>query len=149
MKSTPSVELRPSQPPLEDFVLAMAIIQWPSMQEPSTVFFFVASTALLSYLGYNKFCLERTRRAFKLQHGCQPVTAKKSGGLRDLYQLITAKTEHRLLEFYHQRHAEIGSTYVTGSMVYTNDRENIKCVLATRFGDWYVKTWDSINPRSS
>jgi hypothetical protein len=122
----------------------MAVFQLPPLQDPSAIFFLVAATSLLSYLSYTQFCLERTRRAFKLQHGCQPATAKQTGrglfGIRDLYQLITAKKEHRLLEFYHQRHAEIGNTYVTGNMVYTNDRENIKCVLATRFGDWYVST---------
>jgi hypothetical protein len=123
----------------------MAVFQLPSLQDPSVVFFLVATTSLLSYLAYTRFCLERTRRAFKLQHGCQPVTAKQTGrglfGLRDVYQLVTAKNEHRLLECYHQRHAEIGDTYFSGNMVYTNDRENIKCVLATRFGDWYVPAW--------
>lgn len=117
------------------------------MQEPSAVFFLVAATSLLSYLAYNKFCLEQTRRAFKLQHGCQPVTAKQSGrgpfGLRDMYQQITAKNEHRLLELYHQRHAEIGSTYVTSGTVFTNDPINIKCALATRFEDWCVPMWAS------
>lgn len=153
MKSTPAADLRQSQSPVEDCILVMAIFQLPSMQEPSTIFFLVASTALLSYLGYNKFCLERTRRAFKLQHGCQPITAKQSGrglfGLRDMYQLITAKKEHRLLELYHQRHAQIGSTYVTSGTVYTNDPINIKCALATRFGDWCVPTWAYTNQNSS
>jgi hypothetical protein len=125
----------------------MAIFQWPSMQEPSAVFFLVAATSLLSYLAYTKFCLERTRRAFKLQHGCQPINAKQRGrgpfGLRDMYQLITAKNEHRLLELYHQRHAEIGSTYVTSGTVFTNDPINIKCALATRFEDWCVPIWAS------
>jgi hypothetical protein len=120
----------------------MAIFQDSSLQDPSAVFFLVASTALLSYLAYTKFCLELTRRAFKRQHGCQPLTAKQSGrgpfGLRDMYQLITAKKENRLLELYHQRHAEIGSTYVTAGTVFTNDPINIKCALATRFEDWCV-----------
>lgn len=124
----------------------MAVIQWFSQHEPSAVFFLIAATTLLSYLAYNRFCLERSRRAFKLRHGCQPVTAKQTGrgpfGLRDMYQLIKAKDEHRLLDFYHQRHAEIGSTYVTGNMVYTNDRDNIKCALATRFEDWCVPAWE-------
>jgi hypothetical protein len=100
-----------------------------------------AATSLLSYLAYNKFCLERTRRTFKLQHGCQPLTAKQSRGpfvLRDLYQLISAKKENRLLEFYHKRHAEIGGTWISGSMVYTNDPANFKSALATRFEDWCV-----------
>jgi hypothetical protein len=126
----------------------MTILQGFSLQDPSAVFFLVASTALLSYLAYTTICLELTRRAFKLQHGCQPLAAKQTGrgpfGLRDMYQLITAKNEHRLLEFYHQRHADIGGTYVTNGTVFTNDPANIKCALATRFEDWCVPTWASI-----
>lgn len=144
---------KPSTPYPENCILAMAVFQWPSMQEPSAVFFLVSSAVLLSYLAYTRFCLERTRRAFKLEHGCQPLTAKQSGrgpfGIRDMHQLINAKNEHRLLEFYHQRHAEIGSTYFSGGTFYTNDRENIKCALATRFADWYVPRWAHTNQDSS
>lgn len=122
----------------------MSIFKRLSQHEPIAVLILFAATALISYLAYARYCLGRTRRAFKLRHGCQSVTAKQTGrgpfGLRDMYALIQARNEHRLLDLYHQRHGEIGSTYVTGNHIYTNDRDNIKCALATRFEDWYVPT---------
>lgn len=126
----------------------MSVLQLPSQHEPIVVLFLLAATTLLGYLAYTQHHLEQTRRAFKLRHGCQAATSKQTGrglfGLRDIYALIKARNEHRLLHFYHQRHEELGSTYVTGNrklVVYTNDPENMKCALATRFEDWCVPKW--------
>lgn len=126
----------------------MAVFTWPAQHPTSAAIIFVTATALLSYLAYSHYYLEQTRRAFKLRHGCQPAAAKLTGkgplGLWNLYTVIKAKNENRLLEFAHQRHDDLGSTYINNNLrgqlhvVFTNDPENIKCALATRFEDWYV-----------
>lgn len=125
----------------------MSLLPWSNQVPASAAIIVVLGTALLSYLVYSHYYLQQTRKAFKLRHGCQPATAKaKSGpfGLGTLYQVIKAKRNHELLTFFHRRHQTIGSTYLGGSalrnVVLTNDPENIKCALATRFEDWYACT---------
>jgi hypothetical protein len=124
----------------------MAVFNWPSQHPTSAAIVFVTATALLSYLAYSHYYLEHTRRAFKLRHGCQPATSNLTGtgpfGIFNMYTVVKAKNNNKLLEFFHERHDELGATYVDDKLhrqlVMTNDPENIKCVLATRFEDWYV-----------
>ncbi|KAM0721171.1 hypothetical protein Q7P37_003458 [Cladosporium fusiforme] len=135
--------------------LASALLQLPAMSfftglgnvPASTAILIVLATTLLGYLAYSRYHLQQTRKAFKLRHGCQPATATQSDGglfgLRTLYRVIKAKRNHELLAFFDRRHEQMGSTYVAGSafrnVVLTNDPENIKCALATRFEDWGVQ----------
>lgn len=117
---------------------------WPSHHPTSAAVIFVAATALISYLAYSRYVLEQTRRAFKLQHGCQPIAAVQRDrgpfGLKSLFRAIKLKKEHKILEFLNDRHVELGRTYVSKGLFktvyFTNDPENIKCALATRFEDW-------------
>jgi hypothetical protein len=105
--------------------------------------------SLASYYAYSQYHLNHTRRAFKLRHGCQPQTSTLTGigpfGLVNLYKIIKAKNNKQFLEFFHRRHAELGTTYINENLsrrlVITNDPENIKAALATKFEDWYVLLW--------
>lgn len=124
----------------------MAVFTWPSQHPTVAAVIFIATTALVTYLAYSRYELEQRRRAFILRHGCQPATSFLPGtgpfGLRNLYEIIKAKNENRLLDLFHERHEQLGRTYANKNMnkmhVMTNDPENIKAVLATRFDDWYV-----------
>lgn len=130
----------------------MVVFQWPSEHPASAAILFVSATALASYLVYARYYLEQTRRAFRLRHGCQPATARQTGrglfGLGNFYEVVTAKKANKLLALFHRRHEEMGGTYVSsnrrGPLVFTNDPENIKCALATRFDDWYASLWFSV-----
>lgn len=125
----------------------MAAFAWPSQHPTAAAIVFVALTAVTTYLAYSRYETEQRRRAFKLRHGCQPATSILPGigpfGLFNLYRIVKAKNNNRLLDLFHQRHEDLGRTYVNKNMnkhlVMTNDPENIKCVLATRFEDWYVR----------
>lgn len=122
----------------------MAVFSWPSEHSASAAIIFVNAIALLSYLAYSRYYLEQSRRSFKLRHGCQPATSTMKGkgpfGLRNMYEVITAKRNNKLLALFHQRHNDLGSTYISKNrginVVLTNDPENIKCALGTRFEDW-------------
>lgn len=124
----------------------MAVFTWPAQHPTSAATLFVTTVALLSYLAYSRYYLEHTRRAFKLRHGCQPTTSTLNGkgplGLWNLYTVIKARNSNKMLQLFNQRHDELGPTYANESfrklLVFTNDPENIKCALATRFEDWYV-----------
>jgi len=126
----------------------MAVFTWPAQHPTSAAITFVTAIALLSYYAYSQYYLNHTRRAFKLRHGCQPPASEMTGagplGLVNLYKVIKKKNQNKLLEFFDERHTELGSTYVDANvmrkLVVTNDSENIKCALATRFEDWYVAT---------
>lgn len=122
----------------------MAVFIWPSQHPTSAAIVFVTAISLLSYLAYSRYYLEQSRRAFKLRHGCQPATSTQMGrgpfDLVNLYKIISAKRDNKLLALFHQRHHDLGRTYVSRSRgipaVLTNDPENIKCALGTRFEDW-------------
>lgn len=122
----------------------MSLLTWSDNIPASTAIVIVLSTSLLSYLAYSHYSLNQSRKAFKLRHGCQPATATQPDGgpfgLWTLFRAIKAKRNHELLSFFHKRHETIGSTYVAGSVlrnvVMTNDPENMKCALSTRFEDW-------------
>jgi len=125
----------------------MAVFTWPSQHPTSAAIIFVTATALLSYYAYSRYYLYHSRRAFKLRHGCQPAASELTGkgplGLWNLYKVIKKKNQNQLLDYFHQRHTELGATYIDENLmrrlVVTNDAENIKCALATRFEDWYVE----------
>ena len=124
----------------------MALFTWPAQHPTTAGLIFVTAISLLSYYAYSQYHLNHTRRAFKLRHGCQPTTSTLTGtgpfGFLNLYKIIKAKNNHQFLEFFHRRHAEFGTTYVNQNLsrrlVITNDPENIKTALSTRFEDWYV-----------
>ena len=125
----------------------MALFTWPADHPTTASLIFVTLTTFLSYYAYSQYHLNATRRAFKLRHGCQPVSSVLTGvgpfGIWNLLAIIKAKRGNRFLEFFHHRHAELGTTYlnrgwVGRKLVITNDPENIKAALATRFEDWYV-----------
>lgn len=124
----------------------MAVFTWPAQHPTSAAVIFVTAITLLSYYAYSHYYLSHIRRAFKLRYGCQPsasaLTGKGPLGFWNLYKVIKAKNNNKLLDFFHQRHTEFGATYVDENLmrrlVVTNDPENIKCALATRFEDWYV-----------
>lgn len=124
----------------------MALFTWPAQHPTSAATVFVATVALLSYLAYSRYYLEHTRCAFKLRHGCQPTTSTLNSkgplGFWNLYIVIKARNSNKLLKLFNQRHDELGPTYANQSLskllVFTNDPENVKCALATRFEDWYV-----------
>lgn len=124
----------------------MALFTWPAQHPTTAGLIFVTLISLASYYAYSQYHLNYTRRAFKLRHGCQPATSTLTGtdpfGLLNLYKIIKAKNNKQFLEFFHRRHAELGTTYVNQNLsrrlVITNDPENIKTALSTRFEDWYV-----------
>ena len=123
----------------------MALFNWPAQHPTTAGLIFVTIISLLSYYAYSQYHLNHTRRAFKLRHGCQPATSTLTGfGIVSLYKIIKAKNGKQFLEFFHRRHAELGTTYVseslTRTLVITNDPENIKTALLTRFEDWYVSS---------
>lgn len=122
----------------------MSLLPGPGQVPASIAIFTVLGTTLVSYLAYSHYYREQTRKAFKLRHGCQQATANRTDGgpfnLGLLYRAIQAKRNHELLSFFHRCHEQIGSTYVSSTVirnvVMTNDPENMKCALATRFEDW-------------
>lgn len=124
----------------------MAYFVWPSQHPTTASAALVAAVALLSYLAYSRYYLEQSRRAFRHRHGCQPPAAFQRNrgplGLRNLFHVIKARNSHTILELFDNRHKDIGPTYVMNTplrtVVFTNEPENIKCALATRFEDWCV-----------
>lgn len=126
----------------------MALFTWPAQHPTTAGLIFVTLISLASYYAYSQYHLNHTRRAFKLRHGCQPQTSTLTGigpfGLVNLYKIIKAKNNKQFLEFFHRRHAELGTTYINENLsrrlVITNDPENIKAALATKFEDWGIQT---------
>jgi hypothetical protein len=124
----------------------MALFAWPAQHPTTAGLIFVTAISLLSYYAYSQYALNYSRRAFKLRHGCQPATSTLTGtgpfGLWNLYKVIKAKNDKQFLEFFHRRHADLGTTYINQNrsrrLVITNDPENIKTALSTRFEDWYA-----------
>ena len=98
----------------------------------------------LSYLVYSRLQLQSQRKAFKLKHGCQPAQAalpRRDGfGMAFLYDVLGAARKHDILGFFDRLFDKYGSTYVAWSIprvaILSNDSENIKYVLSTRFDDW-------------
>jgi hypothetical protein len=72
------------------------------------------------------------------------MTAAMKGpfGLFNRDTIIKAMRNSKLLAYMHQRHSELGRTYLDENwhktLVITNDPENIKCVLSTRSEGLFV-----------
>lgn len=98
----------------------------------------------LSYFIYARLQLESQQKAFKLKHGCQPAQSalpcRDGFGMAFLYDILGAARKHDILGFFNRLFEKYGSTYVAWSVprvaILSNDSENMKCVLSTRFDDW-------------
>ena len=101
----------------------------------------------LAYILYGRAQLQASRKAFKLKHGCQDPSSIYPGldpfGIIWTYTIVSAAAGRRLLSWAHDSNKRLGRTFVVfGSLsnkgILTNDAENIKCALSTRFEDWSV-----------
>lgn len=82
----------------------------------------------------------RQDQAFADYHGCKPPA--KLSRLRNIIQQIKAIQSHTWLDMWYHRYIEVGSTFESATVsmepiIFTNEPENIKTILATDF-----KTFD-------
>lgn len=100
---------------------------------------------LLAYFLRTKYESYTQRKAFKLQHACRPprqfLPKGDPLGLSLKYQIFSAFREHRFLDFVHELFGRKGRTLVdrlwTRTELLCNDPDNVKCVVATKFDDWF------------
>jgi hypothetical protein len=89
------------------------------------------------------------RRALKKQRGCLP--AKRASGIDPIFGIdwflknLKSFKEHRLLEFWQSglrdNNAHTVKLRIFGQRIYiTDDPENVKTLLATKFDDWSIGT---------
>lgn len=87
----------------------------------------------------------RSRRKFKLQHGCQPIRNRYRHrdpvlGIDFLFFQFRTAAAGRILEYQHERSLKYGPTFdmylMADRFINTTDPENIKTVLALRFKDY-------------
>jgi cytochrome P450 len=85
------------------------------------------------------------RRAFKAEHGCQPIKKRKLKdpifGSDEIRARMKAAKEHRLLESSKQKFEEMGTHTFTvallkQNLIFTREPENIKTILSLRFKDF-------------
>jgi cytochrome P450 len=102
--------------------------------------------AYLTFKAYSLYDLSKRRKYFEQHHGCKPCFHSAPGdplGLSTIYEIVQAAREASLLEFFHKNFKRYGRTYRMGNGSFqTNDAENIKAILSTRFDDWYAIPFD-------
>ena len=94
---------------------------------------------------YSSVVQHRRHKAFQRAHGCKPGVAYRQYepliGLDFVIRMVMAARNHRFLEMFRDVFNEYGSTWATssmlkGSMIITNEPENLRAVQATNFDDW-------------
>lgn len=78
----------------------------------------------------------RQDRAFADSHGCKPPA--KLSRLQNIIQQVKAIRSHTWLDMWCHRYSEVGSTFESATVsiepiIFTNEPENIKTILATDF----------------
>ncbi|EMC92773.1 hypothetical protein BAUCODRAFT_151181 [Baudoinia panamericana UAMH 10762] len=105
---------------------------------------------LVSYVGYRLVQHVRQRfqhERFKKAHGCygpSSVMATDYFGLTFMFRALSAHNNKRLLDFFNSLFRKHGRTFMfytaRRNVIFTDDPENIKALLATKFDDWENKT---------
>ncbi len=78
----------------------------------------------------------RQNRAFADSHGCKPPA--KLSRLQNIIQQVKAIRSHTWLDMWYHRYLDVGSTFESATVsiepiIFTNEPENIKTILATDF----------------
>lgn len=108
-------------------------------------FFIIASSVYFAYLRYASY---KERQAFMQENGCRP--AYSTYPVRELYmgsdwiyKIIQNALKKRMLGFFSDQLDTYGNTFTVTTIksraVHTNEPENLKAVMATKFDDWSVK----------
>jgi cytochrome P450 len=110
------------------------------------------ASALVAFLLARRVYWEATagvqRRAFKRQHGC--LSPKKRPARDPFWSLdliranINALRQHQVLQWWtegltSQNAHTLSNTMLENQVVQTDDPENIKSILATRFDGWHLE----------
>ncbi|KAK4984771.1 hypothetical protein LTR50_006393 [Elasticomyces elasticus] len=98
------------------------------------------------YILYSKLTLYFSRRKFRRARNCQPPASRYGrywplSEVHFLVNIIRHARAHTLLPFTDQLYSTLGPTFITGLQrtgIFTNEPDNIKAALATRFDDYAV-----------
>ena len=90
----------------------------------------VVVTAIKKLLGW------RQDRAFADSHGCKPPA--KLSRIQNIKEVLHANKNHTWLDMWYRRYSRVAPTFESATVsfdpiIFTNDPENIKTILATQF----------------
>lgn len=84
----------------------------------------------------NKLLRWRKDRAFADSHGCKPPP--KLARIQNIREVLHANRKHAWLDMWYRRYSRVAPTFVSATVgfdpiIFTNEPENIKTILATDF----------------
>lgn len=84
----------------------------------------------------NKLLKLRQDRAFADSHGCKPLP--KLSRFQNIKEVLHANKNHAWLDMWYRRYNRVASTFESATVsidpiIFTNEPENIKTILATDF----------------
>jgi cytochrome P450 len=113
----------------------------------TTVWAAVLGLAALAVYAFKQITLYISRRNFMLENGCEPITHVKRNidpifGLDNIYQIIQAAREGRLLDKMKSNYVLYGTTFrasrLGNNVISTIEPQNVKALLSTRFKDFGI-----------
>ncbi|WPH02435.1 Hypothetical protein R9X50_00529900 [Acrodontium crateriforme] len=112
-----------------------------------SAFIVIALLSILVYKLVERQNLQSRAKAFEQKYGAKPhapfLKPSDPSGIMMLARILSANRKHDILGFFHSLFQHHGSTFMNytwrRTTYFTNDPENIKCALSTRFEDWAIK----------